>query len=276
MRYAVGSLGLIVVLFGQVSAGVVVEMVSGDPESAGEGQIDKIYAKGGMLRMDPHPEGGGDESTILFRDDTMWLIDHREKRCHRIDKEGMEKVSTQIGAAMKQMEAQMAQLPPEQREMMKKMMAERMPAMAGAMGEEAPPRRVEKGATEQVGSYPCTTFTMYTGDDKSWEVCAATESALGSDVHEVVDAVRNMSRFAEQLREAVRQTPFAGAIDTPFQSMDEIDGFPIRVRGFGPGGAIDDESSLKSITPGELSDDLFTVPADYEIVNLADQVGKGR
>jgi len=276
MKYVIRVLGLTVVLFGQISAGVVVEMVSGDPESAGEEQTDKIYAKGGMLRMDPHPEGGGDDGTILFRDDTMWLIDHQEKRCHRIDQEGMEKVSTQISAAMKQMEAQMAQLPPEQREMMKKMMAERMPAMAGAMGGETPPRRVEKAATEQVGSYSCTTYTMYTGDDKTWEVCAATESELGSDTREVVEAVRGMSRFAEQLRDALRQTPFAGVVDTPFQAMDEIEGFLIRIRGFGPGGAIDDESTLKSITPIELSDDLFAIPADYEIVNLADQIGKGR
>ena len=60
------------------------------------------------------------------------------------------------------------------------------------------------------------------------------------------------------------------------QAMEEIEGFPIRIRGFDSAGAIDDESALKSITPEELSDDLFALPAGYEVVNLADQIGKGR
>jgi hypothetical protein len=151
-----------------------------------------------------------------------------------------------------------------------------MPAMAGTMGEEAPARRVEKGAAEQVGSYSCTSYTMYSGDNKVWEVCAASESELGSDANEMAEAPQGTSRSAEQLREALRQTPFGDVIDTPFQAMDEIEGFPIRVRGFDAAGAIDDESSLKSINPGELSDDLFAVPTGYEIVNLADQIEKGR
>lgn len=276
MKQFVVVLGLVVLGFGQGSAGVVVEMISGSPETAGEAQIDKIYAEGGMLRMDPHQDGEGDDGSVLFRDDTLWLIDHQEKRVHRVDEEGMEKVSLQIHAAMKQMEAQLAQLPPEQREMMEKMMKERMPAMAAARGGDAPERRVEKGDTDKVGAYSCTTYTMYSGDRKVWEVCAASANELGSAAHEVIEAVRGMSHFVEQLREAVRQTPFAEVVDTPFQAMEEIQGFPIRIRGFGTGGVIDDVSTLKSITPEELGDDWFAVPAGYEVVNLADQVGQGR
>jgi hypothetical protein len=276
MKKIVVLLGLVVFVLGQSAAGVVVEMIAGDPETAGEEQVDRIYARDGMLRMDPHQDGGGDDGVVLFRDDTLWLIDHQEKRAHRIDREGMEKVSAQIGAAMKQMEAQMDQLPPEQREMMKKMMQERMPAMAGALEGEPPERRIEKGAVEKIGSYACTSHTMFVGDRKVWEVCAATEDELGSDADEIVAAVRAMSRFAEQLREAVRQTPFAEVVDTPFQAMEEIEGFPIRIRGYGTGGAIDDVSTLKSITPEDLDDELFAVPAGYEVVNLADQMGQGR
>jgi hypothetical protein len=276
MRQIVVLLGLVILGLGHASAGVVVEMISGSPETAGEEPIDKIYAKGGMLRMDPHQDGGEGDGSVLFRDDTLWIIDHQEKRAHRVDQEGMEKVSLQINAAMKQMEAQLAQLPPEQRETVEKMMQERVPAMAGALGGEAPERRVEKGGTEKVASYSCTSYTMFSGDRKVWEVCAASEGELGSDGHEVIEAVRGMSRFAKQLREAVRETPFAEVVDTPFQAMEEIEGFPIRVRGFDPAGAIDDLSTLKSITPRELGDDLFAVPAGYEVVNLADQVGQGR
>jgi hypothetical protein len=275
MKHGIRGLALcvLVVLSGRVSAGVVVEMVTGDAEGAG--QVDAIYAEDGMLRMDPHQDGGNDDGTVLFRDDTLWVIDHQEKRCHRIDEAGMKKVGEQLGAAMKMMESQMAQVPPEQREMMQKMMAEQMPGMAGALGGETPERRVEKGAVDQVGSYACTSYAMYSDDRKVWEVCSASESELGGDAKEVIEAARRMSQFAQQLRDAMGESPFADMVDTPFQAMDEIGGFPVRIRSYNAEGVIEGESSLKSITPEELDDDLFAVPDGYEIVNLADQIGQG-
>jgi hypothetical protein len=57
----------------------------------------------------------------------------------------MQRLTAEVDAAMQQMEAQMAQMPPEQREMMMKMVKQRMPALVGG---EGPPRRIEARATE--------------------------------------------------------------------------------------------------------------------------------
>jgi hypothetical protein len=120
--------------------GVVIEMEVKDPDSAGAAAHDTIYAQGKMLRMDPHGSQG-EKISMLFRDDTMWIIDHGEKRCHKIDKAGMEELSAQLSGVMKQLEEQLAQLPPEQRAMMGKMMKGKMGAAMPGLSQEATVRR---------------------------------------------------------------------------------------------------------------------------------------
>jgi len=253
-------------------SGVVIEMEVAETGSSGETAKDTIYAQGKKLRMDPHPTKGSEDMSVLFRDDTLWMVNHKKKVCQKIDKEGMEELSAQLGGAMKEMEAQLAQLPPEQRAMMEKMMKGKMPPGAG-MG-EAPSRRIEAGATEQVGEYSCTVHTLYSGEEKVWEVCAAEESAVGA-VAEAMEAFRAMSGFAEQLREAMQQGPFAEMMNTPFNDMNEIGGFPVRVRTF-QNGQLEIETTLKSAERQDLADDVFAVPERYKVKNLADQVKQGR
>ena len=204
--------------------GVVIEMEVKDPSSTGEGPTDKIFAQGEMLRMDPHGEGGGGQMSMIFRDDTLWMVNHSKKTCQMIDKQGME----QLGGVMTEMQAQLAKLPPEQRAMMEKMMKGKMPGGMPGAGEQAPPRRLEVGATEQVGDYSCTLNTLYSGNEKVWEVCATEE--LPGATAEAMGAFDAMSRFAEQLRESLQLGALTTMIDTPFHDMDEVGGFPVRVR----------------------------------------------
>ncbi|MDH3476427.1 MAG: hypothetical protein OEM59_22335, partial [Rhodospirillales bacterium] len=103
-------------------AGVVIEMEVTDSPSEVEAATDTIYADGKKLRIDPHESQGGGRMSMIFRDDELWILDHDKKRCQTIDKQGIEELSTEIGGAMKEMEAQLAKLPPDQRAMMEKMM----------------------------------------------------------------------------------------------------------------------------------------------------------
>lgn len=251
-------------------AGVVIEMEVKDPGSKSSA-TDTIYAEGKMLRMDPHGSQRGDRSSILFRDETMWLIDHDKKRCQTIDKQGMEQMSAQLGGAMKQLEAQMAQIPPEQRAMMEKMMKGKMP---GGMGADARPRRVVAGGAETVGAYSCNVHTLYSGDEKVWEVCAAKESAV-AEFAEAMGAFRALSDFTEDLRESLTQGPLASMIQTPFSEMKQIDGLPVRVRNFA-GGKLQSESTLKTVARRDIEKTLFAAPESYKCTRLADEMKQGR
>ncbi len=56
-----------------------------------------------------------------------------------------------------------------------------------------------------------------------------------------------------------------------FQALDEIDGFPVRVRYYNKGRVIH-ETTLKSATSQTLGEDQFSPPDGYKVSNLADQL----
>ena len=59
---------------------------------------------------------------MIFRDDLFLMINHDDKTYTVIDEATLEQIGSRMSAAMTKMEAQLAQMPPEQRAMMEKMM----------------------------------------------------------------------------------------------------------------------------------------------------------
>lgn len=255
-------------------SGVVIEMEESDPGGPEGAPVDTIYAQDEMLRMDSRDDENG-RTSFIFRDDALWMVSHEEKSCQMIDRQAMERLSDQLGGVMKQMEAELAKLPPEQRAMMEEMMKGRMSAAMGAGGAAGPPRRVETGAVESIGEYSCTIQTLYAGDDKVWEVCAASENDLPGAASEAMAAFRAMSRFAEQLRDTLQQGPLADMFSTPFSELNEVNGMPIRVRSY-ERGRLANESTLKSIVSKDLEAGMFDVPDGYTVNNLGDEMNRSR
>jgi hypothetical protein len=275
MKKAATTLFSLLLVCSAVRAGVVIEMEVTDSSTGGSVATDTIYAQGEMLRIDPHEEDGSGATSMIFRDETLWIVDHGKKRCQMIDKEGMEAVSAQMDEGMKQMQAEMEKMPPEQREMMQKMMKDRMPPGMDRVAADAPPRRLETGGVEQVGEFSCTLHTLYSGEVKVWEICSASEGLPGPTA-EAMPAFRAMSRWAEQLRESLQRLPFAAMAETPYDDMNEVGGFPVRVRMF-ENGKVVRESTLASAESRDLGDDVFAVPEGYKVKSIEDQMKrKGR
>jgi hypothetical protein len=189
-----------------------------------------------------------------------------------IDKEGMKAVSARMDEGMKQMQAEMEKMPPEQREMMQKMMKDRMPPGMDRMAADAPPRRLETGGVEQVGEFSCTLHTLYSGEAKVWEVCSAAQGLPGA-ASEAMRAFRAMSRWAEELRESLQRLPLVAMAETPYDDMNEVGGFPVRVRMFEKGRVVR-ESTLASAEGRDLGDEVFTVPKGYKVKSIADEMKK--
>jgi hypothetical protein len=270
MKESIAVFAFVLFVCPAVWSGVVIEMEVTGAESGGAAPVDKIFAQGEMLRMDPHPKSGDGDMSVIFRDNALWFVDHEEKSCKTIDEEGMQRLTAEVDAAMQQMEAQMAQMPPEQREMMMKMMKQRMPALVGG---ESPPRRIEAGATEKVGEYSCKVHTLYVGDEKSWELCVATKG-LPDGTAEAMKAFEAMSRFAEELRQIAARGPFAGMLKTPLLDMQEVEGFPVRVRSF-DNGEVSSETTLKSVVSEELEASVFAAPEGYKVAPVSIQRKQG-
>ena len=110
---------------GTANAGVVFRIEVQDLFAGGQVEITEIKIDGNRMRTD---SGGSNPTTMIFlgESDEMYMIDHTEKTYIVMDRETVEAMANRMSEAMQQMEAAMAQVPPEQREMMERMMKGRM------------------------------------------------------------------------------------------------------------------------------------------------------
>jgi len=253
------------VLLGPVArAGVVVEMevtATDAPERAGS---EIFQAQGEMTRMDS-PSAGGKDSSVIFREQTMYFVDHDKKVCQKISKQELDQLSGQLGAMMKEME----KLPPEQRAMMEKMMKGKVPG-----ARKPPTQRVERGGSDQVGEYTCTIYTVYSDEEKVQEVCLA-DASVGANIAEAMEAFHALARFTEGLMEVAQNMPFVKSIEIPFKEMHEMDGFPVRTRTFNGEGQVVLERTLKSVMRREIESELFEIPEGYKVKSLEKELQKG-
>lgn len=236
-------------------AGVVMNMVTSD----GSGQqtdSSKIFAQSEMIRIDSI---GGENMSMIFRGEEFLVLSHSDKTYFVMDQAMLEQLSSQMNEAMKLMEAQLAQVPPEQRAMVEKMMQGQMQNM---MPMEPPPLpRVETGGASSWLNYSCTQYTVYSGSDKTQEICAASADQIeGSD--EVIGAFQNMAAFITKMSESMPGPMASGMAQSPTGMMDQIDGFPVHTLHY-ENGRLVREVSLDSITPQSLDESMFSAPADY-------------
>ena len=244
-------------------AGVVVET---DITIAGEGSAtETMYIEGELFRTDPASIGGG-EMSVIFRDDTMWFLDHDKKLAQKMDRRAVADLAEQLDEMMRQLE----QMPPQQREMMRKMMPGRMQGM-----EEPPEYRVQVGGATRVAGVPCTMHTLYADGDKVQETCAADDSDV-PELREAMGAVRAMGRFAEDLRKMASNLPFGDVMKHVQAAIPEVDGFPVRTRWFDDDGNVTRESTLRAIETRDLEPSLFDVPESYKVKDLGKELKKGR
>ena len=237
------------------NAGVVMDMVSRDASGA-ETLRTKIYAQAKKVRME---EGDGGDATMIFLGDRFMYIDHGEKTYTVMDEAMLEEMSAQINEAMKEMEAQLASMPAEQRAMVEQMMKGQMQGMMGQQGEEAPPPRVEKTGSGKWQSRDCTEYAVYEGDEKTQQICAAgLDDVKGAD--EVIEAFRNMADYITKMTESMPMRP--AKQPNPGELMDQIDGFPVHTVDY-ENGKVVMESSLDSIVEKDLDEGLFSAPEGY-------------
>lgn len=245
-------------------AGVVMEMdvtLADAPDKSG---TETFRAQGEMTRTDvAAPDGQG--QSVIFRDQTMTFLDHRKKTAQQIGRKDVEQIAAQLDDLMKQLEG----MPPQQREMMQKMMKGKMPG-AG----KPPEQRVEVGGTEQVAGFACTLRTLYSDGKKSQEVCVADAEAA-RDLHEAMGAFMALAEFSESLMKVAEGMPFADSIRASAVELYE-EGFPIRQRFYDDEGKLVRESTLRSIEKQEIDPAVFAVPKGYKVNSLQKELQRKR
>jgi Domain of unknown function (DUF4412) len=185
---------------------------------------------------------GGKTDTIMeFASGKIVTIDHQKK-------EYSEMTVAEIDEAMKAMAAQteqaMAQVPPQMREQMAKM-------MGGAAAEVT----VTKGETKTLAGYSCQSYTVAMGASMTQETCNTTALTPPFDP----------ANFQKLTRISI---PMIQGMDKFIKKMSEIQGIALQTRTTMSmmGRKTDTGMEATEIRKGAIAAEVFSTPAGYKLV----------
>jgi hypothetical protein len=262
LRAALTTMALATLTTGVTSGanGVIITMkqISGGTPETHQIQLDADH-----LRADT-----GDAKAVIFdaNRQVLDIVDNNQKSYRELTKADVDRLGEQVSGAMSQMQAQMANLPPEQRARIEAMMKGRGVSPAGT--DAAPKPEYRKVGTDKVGKWTCDEYDVYLGGRKDGDVCTVSASALGlSDSDFAV--TKQMQTFFSALLKFAPAAQMNQMLTLRTFTAEGLNGFPIRRRQ--PDG---DSQELSDITRGNVPESAFQVPAGFQ--KQAFMSGRGR
>jgi hypothetical protein len=243
-----------------LSAGVALDMVTKDASGLTIEAM-KVYAQSGKIRMDGVGQPAEEQMSMIFLGEEFLVLDHENLTYIVVDAAMIEEVGSKMEAAMQKMEAELANMPPEQRAMVEEMMQGQMQGLMGAEPEARIPPRVDRIGAGTWESKPCTQYAVYKGTEKIQEICSASLDEI-QGVGEAMKAFANMAGFMNKLSESMPEPMASAMAENPMELIDQIDGFPVRRVDFEHDQIIS-ETTLEGVVEQALDESLFAIPADY-------------
>lgn len=271
MKKAIGAmvLGSLIALSSQAAVVITVETTDLTKKDAPAevGQVSIDGDKMAMRGADPQ-----EVPQMIFRGDLkiLYAINPKAKEYVEIDKETFDVIGGQMDEAMKQMEKRLADMPPQQRAMVERMMRQKMPdptRSALAMGEPMVKQTEER---KQIAGYPCRLYEVHVDDQKTREIWVTAWTNIDQG-REAFGIFTELEDFFEGLMEAMKNSPFARSLQNPFDQVSKIDGFPVLTREFKDGKATR-ESLFKSVEVQDLPATAFDPPKGYKKKNPSEGV----
>ena len=254
------SIASLILMASPLHAGVALDMVTRD--AAGNTiEAMKVYAQSGKIRMDGVGQPADERMSMIFLGEEFLVLDHSDRKYIVVDADMIAAVGSQMQAAMQQLEAQLADMPPEQRAMVEEMMRGQMQGMTGGNPEDRIAPRVEETGAGQWESNPCTQYAVYEGAEKTQEICAAPLADI-QGVGEAMKAFTDMAGFMNQLSDSMPEPMASAMAENPMELIDQIDGFPVRRVDF-VNGQVRSETTLEGVVEQALDANVFAVPEGY-------------
>ena len=183
----------------------------------------------------------------------MVVLDRAKNEYREIDEQTMTQMAQQMSGAMAQLEAQMKNMPPEQRAMMEKMMKGKMPQAGGAIPQTV---YTAKGSGT-VNGFSCTKYEGVRAGEKVSEICAASASQIKVSPGDY-QVFEKMKQFSSGLQDALKNSPLASSVQSFGVTDSGIQGFPVQTVTF-RGGMATNRMELKSVTNVNFADADFSV-----------------
>jgi hypothetical protein len=185
-----------------------------------------MYVDASRLRVDT-TAGDGDMSMIVLLagdDYQLIMLNRKENQYQVMDRKTAAQMDEAVSAAMAQMEAQLKQLPPEQRAMVEKMMGKKLGG-AAAKPAQPPAMTYRAAGAGTAGGRPCKKYEVFQGQEKVSELCAVPPAAVGLTAKEMA-LFDKVAEAMEDMTRGVRRYFDVGSIQGPM-SAKQIDGFPV-------------------------------------------------
>ncbi len=229
---------------------------------SGSGNV--IYIKNGKINFSEADSKNGEYSLFDASKHQLVHISPQHRAYIVMDEKSIDQqmrgIQKQMQTLMDQMKAQMESMPPEQRQMMEKMLGEQgistdMTAMP------KPPVRdiVDTGRTDKISGVPCQVKNVTIQGKLAEEYCIAKESDLNISRSDQ-NTIREMRAFIKQLSEKANSI-----MDNAGQDIStRFDGVPIRTRRFNQQGKLVFESILERISSKAIDEKKMQIPEGYQ------------
>lgn len=246
-------------LTASAQAGTVLEMLNRDLANKREGTA-KTYAQAGKMRIE---SGSGAQDTFaIFRDETIYTLNPKDKTYIAMDRATMQQLAAQLNPALKMLQEQMANMSPEQRAQVERMVGNKLPG-----SESAPAEEVRKTArTGKVAGYACTYAEILQNGVLQSEACVAPPSDLQGS-KELYDAALKVSALVKDMMASVDSPWIKQMMNREIENFQKLGGVPLMTRVFDEGKPIH-EATLKSLHTQALAASLFEIPAGYKKQDL--------
>jgi hypothetical protein len=267
MRHVSGFTGLTCLFVSaQALAGAVLQTETReyhvDPPAVGSTEM---FTDGSSLRIEINSISSGESGVMIFHGDRneMIVTDDERREYYVIGEETLNAMAGQVSQAMKEMQAMLESMPPEQRAMAEQMMKQQMPGMQPPQEEPSTIRKT--GKSDTINGYDCEFHEVSNRGRTTREMCVAKWGDIegGADA---ADALIAMGKFFESMHEAFSSgagVDLMGRQDEIFAHIRELGGFPVYSKDYDETGAVTGESSLISSRSDAIDAAMFEPPEGY-------------
>lgn len=243
-------LTLIALLAGAAQAGTVLEMVNRDLGGQQKETVMTTYAQDGQLRI----EAGDREGFSLFKDDALYVVNNRDRNYVVMDRAALKKMADAISPVMKML----AQMPPEQRAQMEKMMGQ---SASSALGGGAKQEVRKTSRSGSAAGHACSYVEIVKNGAIEDELCIVAPATLkGGD--ELMAAAQKMSAMLQDAFKDLDAPQLKQMIDEQTALYGKVGGIPVLSRHYANGKPAS-ESTLRSSRSEALPATTFAVPEGY-------------
>jgi len=134
-------------------------------------------------RMRVERQSGGNPTIFMYDapKQVAWIVNVNDKTYREITKTDLEQLRSQLNGAMAQIQEQLKDMPPQQRQALEQVFAARGGISQSAA---APKPQFRKTGSGKVGQWPCTTYDGFRGAEKVSSVCTVDPKELGVSVND--------------------------------------------------------------------------------------------